>query len=317
MNQVWERLDCSGAELVLALAIADFANDQGFLFPSVATLAKKTRQSERTVQRQLAEFRQVRWLEVEELAALKGGRGRSVRYRISEAWLKGDSLSWFSDRKGDRLAPFSDERVTPEGIKGDTTMTQKGDTAMSPDPSLTLREPRSDARARDSPGAHQGAAERGAQFQAFRAAYPLGTYGDNVWQYAERNFWQLVDESETAERLLESAKAYNAQQLAMSKIGSQYVKHPHKFLSEGKWRGPFPLPATPEAADKARRHAQLEAAWTRVRTHVEAIGCPLQPAPNEPVEGYEFRVKKWETSRAQSTSGPKHVASILHAKAES
>lgn len=138
MSQVWSRLDCSGAELLLALALADFADDLGRnLFPSVATLAHKTRQSTRTVQRQLAEFRDVEWLLVEDEDALSGGRGRSVRYRINPTWLNGDSLSWFSNRKGDtgdtKGCQPAQERVTPE--------VGKGDTAMSPDPSYPSLEP--------------------------------------------------------------------------------------------------------------------------------------------------------------------------------
>jgi hypothetical protein len=43
MTQVWDQSQHKGSELLLLLAIADNANDQGVAYPSVRTLAKKTR----------------------------------------------------------------------------------------------------------------------------------------------------------------------------------------------------------------------------------------------------------------------------------
>jgi DNA-binding MarR family transcriptional regulator len=43
MTRVWSESQHKGSELLLLLAIADNANDQGIAYPSVRTLAKKTR----------------------------------------------------------------------------------------------------------------------------------------------------------------------------------------------------------------------------------------------------------------------------------
>jgi len=52
MNWVWEYSTAKGSELLLLLAIADAADDQGRnAFPSISTLSGKTRMSRRTVQR--------------------------------------------------------------------------------------------------------------------------------------------------------------------------------------------------------------------------------------------------------------------------
>ena len=54
MSQVWESRKCEGNQLLLLLALADFASDDGGdVFPSVAKMAEKTRASRRTVQRNL------------------------------------------------------------------------------------------------------------------------------------------------------------------------------------------------------------------------------------------------------------------------
>lgn len=51
---VFDFYPTGGGEMLLALSLADFANDDGgSIFPSVATLARKTRQSPRSVQYQL------------------------------------------------------------------------------------------------------------------------------------------------------------------------------------------------------------------------------------------------------------------------
>lgn len=49
MTAVWDSSRAKGSGLLLLLAIADFADDAGAAFPSVATLAAKTRLSERSM----------------------------------------------------------------------------------------------------------------------------------------------------------------------------------------------------------------------------------------------------------------------------
>ncbi|WP_363320931.1 helix-turn-helix domain-containing protein [Ramlibacter sp.] len=47
MTRVWEQSASSGTELLMLLAIADYADDQGRAFPSIPTLARKCRTGER------------------------------------------------------------------------------------------------------------------------------------------------------------------------------------------------------------------------------------------------------------------------------
>lgn len=53
---VWKFSKSSGSTLLVALAIADFADDEGRAYPSVSTLATKARVSERTAQYALTEL---------------------------------------------------------------------------------------------------------------------------------------------------------------------------------------------------------------------------------------------------------------------
>ena len=69
--------------MLLALALADFSDDEGSkVFPSIPALAKKTRQSERSVQYQLRKMEQIGFISVAEISA--GGRIRGKKYRSTE-----------------------------------------------------------------------------------------------------------------------------------------------------------------------------------------------------------------------------------------
>ncbi|MHB8405564.1 MAG: helix-turn-helix domain-containing protein [Gammaproteobacteria bacterium] len=73
-----------------AIVLANYADAEGHnIFPAVATVAKKTHQTERTVQRQLRRIEKSGWLILEENE--HGGRHKSRRYPINLEWLKGDT----------------------------------------------------------------------------------------------------------------------------------------------------------------------------------------------------------------------------------
>ena len=57
MSRIWESRKYEGNQLLLLLALADFASDDGGdVFPSVEKMAAKTRASRRTVQRNLRQL---------------------------------------------------------------------------------------------------------------------------------------------------------------------------------------------------------------------------------------------------------------------
>lgn len=131
---VWDRYEGLGNEFVLALAIADHSHDDGtHIFPSVSRLATKARISERTVQRILNDMQKSGWLV--KVSSGLGGRNFTTEYKINPDWVKGDNLSPFISEQ-ERVTPQA-ERVTNDAEKGDIAVSLKGDTAMSPEPSLT------------------------------------------------------------------------------------------------------------------------------------------------------------------------------------
>lgn len=104
MSAVFDRYPNGGGEMVLALALADHASDDGTrVFPGVKALAIKTRQSERTVQYQLRRMEEAGWLIL--VGAGNGGRSMAREYRISLDWIQGAD---FADlQKGAEIAPFA------------------------------------------------------------------------------------------------------------------------------------------------------------------------------------------------------------------
>ena len=79
MTAIWEYADQEGSALLLLLALADFANDEGVCWPAVGTLAKKIRLKKRQTQNLLEKL--VKDGSVERLD-MGGGKGKASTYRV-------------------------------------------------------------------------------------------------------------------------------------------------------------------------------------------------------------------------------------------
>jgi len=94
---VWNHSKATEGALLVLLALADHAHPDGtHAYPSVASLARMTRLSERAVQYALRELQQLGEIEVTRAG---GGRGRTTEYRLSGM--------------GADIAPIGPERVQP------------------------------------------------------------------------------------------------------------------------------------------------------------------------------------------------------------
>lgn len=89
---VFSRYPNAGGELTLALALADHAWDDGtHIWPSVKTLAEKTRQSRRAVQYQLRNMLDTGWLQL--VKKTSGRPGFCNEYRINPDWITGAEIA--------------------------------------------------------------------------------------------------------------------------------------------------------------------------------------------------------------------------------
>lgn len=111
MTAVFKRYPNGGGEMILALALADHAHEDGtHIFPKIKGLSEKTRQSERSVQYQLRRMEEAGWLI--RVSHGNGGRSSATEYRISPDWLKGADFA--SLKKG----ATDDENGANESAKG-------------------------------------------------------------------------------------------------------------------------------------------------------------------------------------------------------
>lgn len=139
MARVWAESVHSGTDLLMMLAIADFADDDGNAYPSVGTLAQKCRTTPRHVNRILAVLRESGELEIR----LNEGPKGTNRYRIA---LKGVTpVSPLTNR-----SPLTPASSTPD------VQVPKPLTPTSDEPSLNHQRTRESARASRSPAADRG-----------------------------------------------------------------------------------------------------------------------------------------------------------------
>lgn len=82
MARVWEGSRHSGSELLMLLAIADFADDDGRAYPSITTLAAKCRTKPRYAMVLLDALNKSGELEIRKQAGPMGRGGRTNLYRV-------------------------------------------------------------------------------------------------------------------------------------------------------------------------------------------------------------------------------------------
>jgi hypothetical protein len=168
MTRVWEASRQSGGALLVLLAIADFADDDGIVYPSTGTLARKARLSPRQVQRVIADL-----IAARELIVQPGcGRQGSHLFRVAVGTPEGRTHSPRQDVTPDNMSPpprhrrragvspASGEEVTP--ASPEPSYREPSGTVTPPPPSA------------DRPQQQQGGGEKRRVEQAtIRAGQPL------------------------------------------------------------------------------------------------------------------------------------------------
>lgn len=166
MGMVWDVPGLNHSEMLILLAVADSADHDGYCWPSVATIAKRSRFSTRQAQRIMNA------LEARGLIERRARTGRS-----SEIWLHLDSP------QNELISDAVESRGT-EGVRQDVTppMTPRchptPDTQMSP---ITVNEPSSEPsyESKDSP---QTSAETAESEPGEKLRGPGTTDGNQHWE---------------------------------------------------------------------------------------------------------------------------------------
>lgn len=145
MSAVWKHAPVEQGPLLVLLALADFADDDGWCFPAVDTLAAKSRMAGRSVQRAIRAMQEAGYLQVEANA----GPGGANRYRVDVAALSRSG-------GGDKLSPPGGGEGGDTGVTGGvTSATGGGDTGVT----LTVIEPSEEPEEREGAGARDTSPE--------------------------------------------------------------------------------------------------------------------------------------------------------------
>lgn len=174
MSLVWEHAPYTSGSLIVLLALADWANDEGVSWPSMDRLAQKARIDRRSAQRIVRQLAKDGVLKIEE----GGGRGKQHKYLIqTETVANCRPLAEInSDISDTKRATFDAQRAT----SGAETVTP-----MSPDPLVEpseepLVEPPAELRVfqfwqehLDHPKAHFDDKRRKAVAARLRAGYSV------------------------------------------------------------------------------------------------------------------------------------------------
>ncbi len=114
ISYIWDKTDYRAGEALVALALADTANDEGRCHPKIETVAKKSRLSVRQVQRILRQLETDGFVEIVRFQ----GRGKEPQFQLKKV----TSVTPFKDRK----------KVTSVTVKGDICDKKKVTSVTSP-----------------------------------------------------------------------------------------------------------------------------------------------------------------------------------------
>jgi len=137
MTLVWKHYPQGGSELILALALADIAQDDGSrIYPSVEFMANKTRMSERNVQYLLARMIERGILIVVRKGGVLNGVNYTTKYRIDVPTL----TAYLKDGVQSLHHPLENDEggVQPSAGRG-AKQRIKGVKPVAPNPSLSVK----------------------------------------------------------------------------------------------------------------------------------------------------------------------------------
>lgn len=245
MSWVWDHSRSTATKLLVLLAIADWADDRGYAWPSVRTLAQKTRQDERTIQRAINELIELGELRVGRGAGPKGSNMYQVVTTGSDANPRQDVTPGSlpprqpATPEGGSVPPTPRQPATPGGgsvppnTSVDTPQNHQEHTTTAFEPPPVLFDPAAPPRRKASPVADDPL------FDEFWRTYPRRVGKDD----ARRAWAGTRSKLGAAQRadprhIIAAAARYRDDPNRVD----QFTAHPATWLNQGRWDDD-PLPA--------------------------------------------------------------------------
>lgn len=236
MADVWRNSKATGSALLVLLAIADFANDDGTSYPSISTLAAKARMSVRNARYVIDNLVQAGELVVKRSAGPKGCN----LFKVGAAILAG-----VQSLQGAKIAGVQSVQAAtgfPEGVQ---PASLGAAIAIAPEPSVNHQG--TVIYARGSRKSHVTKDEP-AGFAECWGTYPARSGGNNRQEAADAYRARLKEGADPA-ALLAGVKRYATFCDATETTGTQYVKQARTFFGPKQhWTESWTLPTTRKKA---------------------------------------------------------------------
>lgn len=225
LTRVWESSRHAGTDLLMLLAIADFADDDGAAYPSVEKLARKCRMKPRNCQYILRVLTDSGELEIHQNQGPKGTNLYQVNLAAlgvqQSAWVQGSAGVQQSARRGAKLCAKPLQPIAPE-------------------PSVNRQEPstqparRKNPRRASSPSASDFVTDG---FSDFWERYPRKedkTKAQKVWSRMKPKGQLLADVMAGLQRARASEQ--------WQKDGGKYIPYPATWLNGRRWEDEIQSP---------------------------------------------------------------------------
>jgi hypothetical protein len=211
MNDVWQHSRNKGAPLLLLLALADFANDDGVCWPSMATLARKVRvTTTRAIQQLIVKLRASGELIQEKDA----GPNRTHLFRVnisSHATISSHANVSSTRTSTHDTANVSSQDPEEERQKTANVSSHKPSIEPSIEPSMN----------------HQSV---DGAFERFWDAYPKKRKKQDTLQAWKK----LKPSSALSDKIIEAVERQKTSH-DWKKDNGQYIPYPAKWLRAGQW----------------------------------------------------------------------------------
>ena len=217
MSRVWEHSQATGSALLILLAVADFANDEGSAYPAIKTLATKARMSERNARYVIGKLVDIGELKVQQNA---GPRGCNL-FHVTTSVLVGVQLA-----QGAKIAGM--QSVPPAmGFPGGVQPASEGAAiAIAPEPSLTVIELSRSNRSRRE----KRATLADPRFDRFWQAYPK-----KVAKPDAENAWSKLRPDELLAELICKAVAAQVNSESWGQDDGRFIPYPATWLNGRRW----------------------------------------------------------------------------------
>ncbi|MGO7177677.1 hypothetical protein ACCS91_27250 [Rhizobium ruizarguesonis] len=273
MSIVWSRAPVQGGDLLMLLALADNADDNGVAFPAVPYLASKARMTERNVQLCLRKLERDGFIQI----AHRAGPSGANKYRVNLKLLR-DLPDNLAPGKGveDGEAGFTGEKFSPvksdaQGVKSDALDGEAGFTLTvinhHKNPQSAQERAREDQVSDENNPFDRKAVKRA--FQSLVDGWP--NFAGLSLDSAERAFQKLsADDRDAALRMRGPWVAM------LRKNGKDHTPAPSTYLRERLWEA---VPQQPSTESEHVVAPPFGKVWTCYLLRLLEIAPIKPPAP--------------------------------------